>query len=42
LGSLCGALLLVGGLYGYLWGRHQEGKVEKEEKKPAESTQETV
>ncbi|XP_052203452.1 WAT1-related protein At1g43650-like [Diospyros lotus] len=41
-GSLCGALLLVGGLYGYLWGRHQEGKVEKEEKKPAETTQETV
>ncbi|XP_028076909.1 WAT1-related protein At1g43650-like [Camellia sinensis] len=25
-GSVCGALLLVGGLYGVLWGKHKEAK----------------
>ncbi|CAL5414499.1 unnamed protein product [Camellia sinensis] len=41
-GSVCGALLLVGGLYGVLWGKHKEAKAkplleQKTETKEAKS-----
>ncbi|CAL5348367.1 unnamed protein product [Camellia sinensis] len=41
-GSVCGALLLVGGLYGVLWGKHKEAKAkplleQKSETKEAKS-----
>ncbi|CAL5386446.1 unnamed protein product [Camellia sinensis] len=40
-GSVCGAILLVGGLYGVLWGKNKEGKGETNEQK-AESKEEVV
>ncbi|KAA8546564.1 hypothetical protein F0562_002697 [Nyssa sinensis] len=33
-GSACGALLLVGGLYSFLWGKNKEEKSETNEEKP--------
>uniref|UniRef100_A0A5B7A061 WAT1-related protein n=1 Tax=Davidia involucrata TaxID=16924 RepID=A0A5B7A061_DAVIN len=33
-GSVCGALLLVGGLYSFLWGNYKEGKSKTNEQKP--------
>ncbi|CAL5417387.1 unnamed protein product [Camellia sinensis] len=43
-GSVCGALLLVGGLYGVLWGKHKEAKAkplleQKSETKEAKSVE---
>ncbi|KAA8546565.1 hypothetical protein F0562_002696 [Nyssa sinensis] len=39
-GSVCGAVLLVAGLYSYLWGKNTEAKSEKSEQK-AESKEES-
>ncbi|GFY85660.1 nodulin MtN21 /EamA-like transporter family protein [Actinidia rufa] len=37
-----GGLLLVGGLYGFLWGKHKEDKAEKIEQKSLDTVEETV
>ncbi|KAL6962487.1 hypothetical protein U1Q18_037446, partial [Sarracenia purpurea var. burkii] len=42
LGSVLGAVLLVGGLYGVLWGKNKEGKEETNEQKAEETKEETV
>ncbi|KAA8537897.1 hypothetical protein F0562_027523 [Nyssa sinensis] len=39
-GSVCGALLLVGGLYSFLWGKNKEAKKETNEQK-AETKEES-
>ncbi|KAF7127294.1 hypothetical protein RHSIM_Rhsim11G0071600 [Rhododendron simsii] len=36
-----GGLLLVGGLYGFLCGKHEEGKAEKIEQQKSDTTEET-
>ncbi|CAL5414501.1 unnamed protein product [Camellia sinensis] len=46
-GSVCGALLLVGGLYGVLWGKHKEAKAkllleQKSETKEAKSVEQKL
>ncbi|KAA8537896.1 hypothetical protein F0562_027524 [Nyssa sinensis] len=40
-GSVCGAILLAGGLYSVLWGKNKEGKSERNEQRP-ERKEETV
>ncbi|GMP79359.1 hypothetical protein CsSME_00034936 [Camellia sinensis var. sinensis] len=46
-GSVCGALLLVGGLYGVLWGKHKEAEAkllleQKSETKEAKSVEQKL
>ncbi|XP_057468788.1 WAT1-related protein At1g43650-like [Actinidia eriantha] len=41
-GSVGGGLLLVGGLYGFLWGKHKEAEAEKAEQKSLDTVEETV
>ncbi|KAA8546563.1 hypothetical protein F0562_002698 [Nyssa sinensis] len=40
-GSVCGAILLVGGLYSVLWGKSKEGKSETNEQR-SETKEETI
>ncbi|PSS00064.1 WAT1-related protein [Actinidia chinensis var. chinensis] len=41
LGSVCGAVLLVGGMYGVLWGKNEEAKIKTNEQK-TESKEDVV
>ncbi|XP_057490385.1 WAT1-related protein At1g43650-like [Actinidia eriantha] len=41
-GSVGGGLPLVGGLYGFLWGKHKVDKAEKIEQKSLDTVEETV
>ncbi|CAH2057474.1 unnamed protein product, partial [Thlaspi arvense] len=41
-GSACGALLLVGGLYSVLWGKHREAKAHQIQVKSEETRVETT
>lgn len=40
--SVCGAIMLVGGLYVVLWGKNKEGKRQTDEGKSKMSEGETV
>lgn len=42
LGSICGAFMVVGGLYGVLWGKNTEWKRQEDERKSEMRKEETV